>query len=107
MRVTGPKRRLPAPGDRVNPAFVAKLRSALSRHGREVAWSASGLPVGVRFVRVPLRADLAGWRYTALVPVGAVSPKARLSDPNLATYFFVERQGGPAGATEFGGPLSV
>jgi hypothetical protein len=66
-------------------------------------------PAGVRFVRVPLKADRHpdGYSYTALIPVGNLKPGSKPSDPNKAKDFVIERSGGIAGITQYAGPFAV
>ena len=66
-------------------------------------------PAGVRFVRVPLKADRHpdGYAYTALIPVGSLKPGAKPADPNKAKDFVIERSGGFAGITQYAGPFSI
>ena len=66
-------------------------------------------PAGVRFVRVPLKADRHpdGYSYTALIPVGNLKPGSKPLDPNKAKDFVIERSGGIAGITQYAGPFAV
>jgi hypothetical protein len=74
-----------------------------------IGWKAQGMPVGGRFERVALKADghPDGYNYTALIPVGALSPTAPVADPNKVPTFFVERSGGFAGITMTAGPFTA
>lgn len=97
----------------VSDKTIAKMRAALTcalKDGSiEFAPPGSGMPLGVKFERVPLMAQKHpdGYSYSALIPVGVVYPGAKEKDPNKATSFFVERTGGIAGWTQIGGPISV
>lgn len=100
-------------GGKVSAATLARLRAAFDRQ-TEVQWRAPGalLPVGVRFERATLRNDADngiadGFKYTALIPVGAIRPEASNEDPNKATQFHVERTGGFMGTTQVAGPFSL
>lgn len=97
----------------VSAATLARLRAAFDRQ-TDVQWRAPGalLPVGVRFERAMLRDDADGgiadgFKYTALIPVGAIRPEGSKADPNKATQFYVERTGGLLGATQVAGPFSL
>jgi predicted secreted protein len=92
----------------VTPETVEKLKAALAQLP-STAYSLTGLPMGTRFVTVPLTKDKFpdGYQYDAKIPVGALSPSAPLSNPNEATSFFVERSGGFAGRTSYAGPVSL
>ena len=74
-----------------------------------IGWKANGMPVGARYERVALKADghPDGYNYTALIPVGALSPTAPVADPNKVPTFFVERSGGFAGITMTAGPFTA
>jgi hypothetical protein len=63
----------------------------------------TGMPLGERFVEVPLKHELGNdtFTYTALVPVGALAPNAPTSDPNDAKDMWIRRTGGFAGITEY------
>ena len=67
------------------------------------------MPMGQRYVRVELARDnhVDGFTYTALIPVGALAPGAKPSDPNKATSVLIERSGGFAGITQLAGPLDL
>ncbi|MBI3553231.1 MAG: hypothetical protein HY077_12115 [Elusimicrobia bacterium] len=81
----------------VTPETRARLQSAfrdLKEKGFPgVKWA--GLPLGVRYVRVPLQLMTCPGcvSYVAMIPVGALSPTAPVKDPNLAEYFIIERSG--------------
>lgn len=94
----------------ISEATTKRLREVFARQG-ELAWRDPGaaLPLGVRFERVLLKDDTiaCGRRYTALVPCGPLRPSGLKSDPNLATYFFVERSGGVPGTAQVAGPLPL
>jgi hypothetical protein len=70
---------------------------------------ADAMPMGARFVRVEIARDnhVDGFTYTALIPVGALAPGAKPTDPNQATSVFIERSGGIAGLTQVAGPLDL
>lgn len=93
----------------VSAATKKKLLSATTDAlGNNPKWLRS-MPLGVRYVRVPLMSEKHpdGFSYTALVPVGALSPTAKALDPNKAKSFFIERTGGFAGLTQYTGPVSI
>ena len=86
----------------VKAATVSKIQEAFTQ-ASDLEWMPSA-PPGLRFVRVPLAADSdeESAKFAAMIPVGAKSPKAHVSDPNQAGYFFVERTRAD-GAVEFSG----
>lgn len=95
----------PAP---VKPATAKKLKAAyaVAIKKRDLTWGHA--PTGIRFVRVPLKQGRNDdYSYTALVPVGALSPRAELKNPNDAKAFFIERSGGFAGITQVSGPFNM
>jgi hypothetical protein len=69
----------------------------------------SALPTGVQFTREPLGTDVHpdGFRYTALVPSGPLTPGAGPGDPSKAKSFYVERTGGFGGMTQICGPFTL
>ncbi len=89
----------------------AQLLSAFetAENAGRIGWKAQGMPVGGRFERVSLKADghPDGYNYTALIPVGALSPTAPVADPNKVPTFYVERSGGFAGITMTAGPFTA
>lgn len=94
----------------VKPALAERMRKIFTKVNTAglINWQAA-MPLGVRFVRVPLYQERHpdGFSYTALVPVGALAPKAKLNDPNKAEMFYVERSGGIAGITSYSGPFPL
>lgn len=74
-----------------------------------IGWQVQQLPLGQRFVSAHLKNDghpLAdGFSYTALIPVGALTPTAPVKDPNKVEEFYVQRSGGFAGITTIAGPF--
>lgn len=114
-RITGSPPRVQQPAIANPPAVKAEtkkhLKAALETalKSGELEFHAQGMPVGQRFVRVPLKGTKAGdqYQYTALIPVGALAPKVKPSDPNKAKSFFIERSGGLAGITMVAGPVTM
>lgn len=96
---------------KVTPQRQAQLLEAFNRVeiAGTINWSAHGMPVGGRYERVPLKAERHpdGFSYTALIPVGALSPTAPVADPNQVKEFYVERTGGFAGMTMVAGPFTA
>lgn len=107
---------VPAAPKIVNPPAVkAETKKALkaafdsaSKAG-QLEFHAGGMPLGQRFVRVPLKAGKGAdqYSYTALIPVGALAPGVKPSDPNKVKSFFIERSGGFAGITMVAGPVTM
>lgn len=95
--------------DTVSAATRKKLLTAMNGALQSNPKWLRSMPLGVRYVRVPLMSEKHpdGFSYTALVPVGALSPTAKVLDPNKATNFFIERTGGFAGLTQYTGPVSI
>lgn len=100
-------------GGAVSATTLARLRAAFDRQ-TDVQWRAPGaaLPVGVRFERAVLKDDADagirdGFKYTALIPTGAIRPEGSNENPNKATQFYVERSGGLMGTTQVAGPFSL
>ncbi|MFO0596381.1 MAG: microviridin/marinostatin family tricyclic proteinase inhibitor [Myxococcaceae bacterium] len=113
-RISGP--RVPAAPKFIDPPAVkaetkktlkAAFESALKSD--KLQFHAGGMPLGERFVRVPLKAGKGAdqYSYTALIPAGALAPGAKPSDPNKAKSFFIERSGGFAGITMVAGPVTM
>ncbi|MCC7070110.1 MAG: hypothetical protein IT383_02240 [Deltaproteobacteria bacterium] len=95
----------------VTPARADELRrefGSLSQRGL-IHYKRDGLPLGVRMVEVPLMQERHpdGYAYSALIPVGALSPTAPMADPNKVKEFYVRRTGGIAGLTDYAGPFTV
>ncbi len=97
------------------PAVTAATKKTLkaafeqaSKSGK-LEFNAGGMPVGQRFVRVPLKTGKGADQYsfTALIPVGALAPGVKPADPNKAKSFFIERSGGFAGVTMVAGPVTM
>jgi len=89
----------------VNDATRRKLDAALAdlnSNGANWSNAASSLPIGLRFERVDLGGDNFpdGFGYTAWIPVGAMRPGMPASDPNDASYAFIQRSGGFAGLNQ-------
>ncbi len=97
----------PAVKAETKKAFKAAFEKA--QKSGQLDFHAGGLPLGQRFVRVPLKEGFGADQYsfTALVPAGALAPNAKASDPNKAKSFFVERSGGFAGITTVAGPITM
>ncbi|OGQ13261.1 MAG: hypothetical protein A2138_25820 [Deltaproteobacteria bacterium RBG_16_71_12] len=100
-----------AAGGAVTAARTEQLRRefmSLSQRGL-VDYQSAGPPLGRRMVEVPLlqerRPD--GFSYTALIPVGTLSPTGGILDPNKVDTFYVRRTGGIAGMTQYAGPLTI
>lgn len=95
---------------KVTKATTERLLKATNQalHKSSHKWTGS-LPLGQRFVEVPLLSERHpdGFHYSAMVPVGALSPAAKPGDPNKATSFFIKRTGGFAGGTTYTGPISL
>ena len=76
----------------------------------KIRWQAE-MPVGVRYVRVPLAgAEFAkGYQYDAFIPIGPLTnPTAPTQDPNKAEYFILRKAGGPTGKEVlFSKPISL
>ncbi len=68
----------------------------------KLTWQA-GFPLGARMVEVPLKNENHpdGFSYTALIPVGALSPTASTADPNTVDNAWIRRTGGFAGLTQY------
>jgi hypothetical protein len=96
---------------KVSDATLSKMRGALNASMDSLEWRppSQGVPLGVKVVRAPLFAERHpdGFSYTAIIPVGALTPTAPTSDPNKAKQFYVERTGGIAGLTQVAGPISL
>ena len=96
----------------VTPATRAKVmrifKNLRAQGFAGVQWT-KWLPVGVRYVRVPLAgvkfAD--GYGYDALIPAEAVAPGAPALDPNKADFFILSRSGGLAGMTFYSGRIQL
>jgi hypothetical protein len=99
----------PAREPKVTRATAGRLLASFNKAAQGSLTYGKNLPLGVRYVEVPLTSEHHpdGFNYTALVPVGALSPSAKLSDPNKATQFIVKRTGGIAGLTMYSTPVSV
>ncbi len=86
-----------AAAPQVNPETTAKLqakfRALRDQNFPGIEWKRMSL--GVRYVRVPLQTvSCPGCvSYTALLPIGALTPTAPVGDPNKASYFIIERSG--------------
>lgn len=98
----------------VPPAHVTSMRRTFERLDRSgtLSWTPGGVAEqhrGIRFARVALTQErhADGFSYTAMIPVGALAPGARLKDPGRVDEFYVERTGGLAGLTLSVGPLRV
>jgi hypothetical protein len=94
----------------VKAATKAKLLKAFDKLAKAGSLHYGNTPpAGVRFVRVPLKAENHpdGFSYTALIPVGALRPGVKPLDPNKAKDFVIERSGGFAGITQYAGPFSI
>ena len=95
----------------VSAARVDLLRrefGSLSQRGL-INYKFDGLPLGTRMVEVPLMRERHpdGYAYSALIPVGALSPTAPMADPNKVNEFYVRRTGGLMGKTDYAGPFTV
>ena len=95
----------------VSAARADELRKefgSLSQRGL-IHYSRTGLPLGTRMVEVPLMRERHpdGYAYSALIPVGALTPTAPQLDPNKVKEFYVRRTGGIAGLTDFAGPFTI
>lgn len=95
----------------VTAARADQLRrefGSLSQRGL-IHYTHNGLPLGARMVEVPLMRERHpdGYSYSALIPVGALSPTAPMADPNKVNEFYVRRTGGLAGMTSYAGPFTV
>lgn len=109
--VVSPEGEVVDSGEReVTAATVEKLKARFAEAKADLDFKPAdrGLPLGVRFERVPLEREpgFDTYSYTALVPVGALSPAAPVGDPNDADSFFIERSGGFAGITMIAGPVT-
>ncbi|MBI1949552.1 MAG: hypothetical protein HYS27_27950 [Deltaproteobacteria bacterium] len=105
-----PKAQAPAQNG-VSAARVEELRrefGSLSQRGL-IHYKHDGLPLGTRMVEVPLMRERHpdGYAYSALIPVGALSPTAPMADPNQVKEFYVRRTGGLAGKTDYAGPFTL
>lgn len=107
-----PRSSLKAIGSSKPPDLQATTRENLKRafsrlKAGSIDWGRQ-IPLGVRFVRVPLLKEKGSDRYTftALIPAGALSPNAKPTDPNMAKHFYLERSGGLAGSTVYAGPFT-
>ncbi len=100
----------PASNNGVTQATTDKLikltNQALGKGN--LKWNNS-LPLGTRMVQVPLFGEKHpdGFKYTAFIPVGALTPTAPQGDPNKATSFYLCRTGGIAGLTQYAGPITI
>ncbi len=95
----------------VTPARADQLVrefGSLSQRGL-IHYKHDGLPLGTRMVEVPLMRERHpdGYAYSALIPVGALSPTAPMADPNKVNEFYVRRTGGLMGATDYAGPFTI
>ena len=105
-----PKTEAPAVNG-VSAARADELRKefgSLSQRGL-IHYSRTGLPLGTRMVEVPLMRERHpdGYAYSALIPVGALTPTAPQLDPNKVKEFYVRRTGGIGGLTDFAGPFTI
>lgn len=75
---------------------------------KNVQWHNS-MPLGSRFESSPMMREKHpdGFAYTAMIPVGALTPTAPRADPNKVESFWVKRTGGIAGMTQYAGPFSI
>jgi hypothetical protein len=95
----------------VTPARADQLRKefgSLSQRGL-IHYTHDGLPLGERMVEVPLMTERHpdGYSFSALIPVGALSPTAPMADPNKVKEFYVRRTGGLMGKTDYAGPFTL
>ncbi len=106
----GTKPAAPTSPAEVSKITTTRLLGALQAELKtgKTKWNAS-MPLGQRYVEVPLMSEKHpdGFHYSAMVPVGALSPTAKVLDPNQATSFLIKRTGGIAGQTVFGGPVQL
>ncbi len=108
----GPFIHPPAPG--VKPAVkqerIDDMKKTLEAaiKGGNANWQNS-MPLGVRFETVLLKKDAHpdGYKYEALIPLGALTPTAPQADPNTVGSFWVKQTGGLAGLTQFAGPFNI
>lgn len=96
----------------ISPERADTLREVFQKANQAGAldWqNGTAMRLGVRFVQVELMRERHpdGYKYTALVPVGALTPTAPKADPNEVKEFFVERTGGIGGLSSYVGPLKV
>lgn len=93
----------------IKDSTLNKMRAALMKNLDTLEFSASGMPLGVKYTRAELMREKHpdGYTYSALIPTGVVYPGAPSSDPNKATQIYIERSGGFAGLTEVAGPISL
>ncbi len=75
---------------------------------KNVQWHNS-MPLGSRFESSPMMREKHpdGFAFTAMIPVGALTPTAPRADPNKVESFWVQRTGGIAGMTQYAGPFSI
>jgi hypothetical protein len=114
-RINTSRPRVQQPTFQNPPAVKADTKKTLkaafdtAQKSGDLEFHAGGMPVGQRFVRVPLKTGKGAdqYSYTALVPAGALAPGAKPSDPNKAKSFFIERSGGIAGTTMVAGPVTM
>lgn len=92
----------------VSDATINKMRRKLARGlaNDSLEFVYGQLPVGARFVRVPLMQERHpdGYSYEGAISVGALVPGAETSDPNKAKSFWIVRTGGLGGLTAVAGP---
>lgn len=75
---------------------------------KNIQWHNS-MPLGQRFESSPMMREKHpdGFAFTAMIPVGALTPTAPRTDPNKVDTFWVQRTGGIAGMTQYAGPFSI
>ena len=109
--ISGSFTRASQQGGEVTPERTAELIKTMqeAQLAQTLTWNRDGLPLGRRMVEVPLMQERHpdGFSYTALIPVGALSPSGGMLDPNKVDTFYLRRTGGIAGLTQYAGPLTV
>ncbi|MBI1945809.1 MAG: hypothetical protein HYS27_08940 [Deltaproteobacteria bacterium] len=98
-------------GGEVTPERTAELIKTMqeAQLAQQLKWNRDGVPLGRRMLEVPLMQERRpdGFSYTALIPVGTLSPTGGMLDPNKVDTFYVRRTGGIAGLTQYAGPLTI
>lgn len=99
----------PAAEAKITEATRRALLKTLAAARQALGTPMPSLPLGQRLVEVPLYSEkhIDGFSYSAVIPVGAMAPKAPVSDPNKAKSCYIKRTGGFAGLTQYFGPFDI
>lgn len=111
VKVTEGSSPSPSPSSKLSAAKRKQILAAFQKMDRAglIDWQNSGVPLGVRMYREPLMSERHpdGYSYSALIPIGALTPTAPKGDPNKSKQFYLERTGGLAGWTQIAGPFNL